>query len=78
MLGTNGMIYGTTGVGGTSNQGTIFECSPSGELATLRSFNGTNGQDPAAALIQASDGQFYGTCFQGGFRNQGSVFRLAV
>jgi uncharacterized repeat protein (TIGR03803 family) len=35
-------------------------------LATLASFNGTNGQQPFGSLIQGTDGNFYGTTTYGG------------
>jgi hypothetical protein len=35
--------------------------TPTGTLTTLHSFDYTDGANPGAALIQASDGNFYGT-----------------
>jgi uncharacterized repeat protein (TIGR03803 family) len=53
-------------------------------LTTLVSFNGTNGANPRAALVQDSDGYFYGTAYSGGqaFSGQtgtgyGTVFKMA-
>lgn len=64
--GSNGNFYGTTFAGGTGTNcfigcGTIFEITPSGTLTTLYNFNGTDGGNPLASLIQATDGNFYGT-----------------
>jgi len=67
----NGNFYGTTSSGGTSDAcydgcGTIFEITPAGNLTTLHSFDGSDGSDPGAGLVQATDGNFYGTTYQGG------------
>jgi uncharacterized repeat protein (TIGR03803 family) len=70
--GTDGNFYGTTEFGGASDScggfhcGTVFQISPSGTLTTLHSFDRTDGFEPVAALIQASDGSFYGTTMSGG------------
>src|SRR5205823_2282312 len=73
VLGTDGNFYGTTGSGGLgfsgdswSGNGTIFRLTPEGVLTTLISFNGTNGNSPQAALLQAKDGNFCGTTAYGG------------
>jgi uncharacterized repeat protein (TIGR03803 family) len=66
----NGNFYGTTWIGGTSNNGTVFEMTPSGELTTLYTFcslaNCADGALPEGGLVQASNGNFYGTTEQGG------------
>ena len=43
----------------------------------LASFNGTDGSDPFAGLIQGTDGNFYGTAAIGGANNYGTVFRIS-
>jgi len=67
----NGDFYGTTGIGGANSQGTVFKITPSGTLTTLYSFCSqsgcTDGQNPSAGLVQATDGDLYGT-------TSGSVF----
>lgn len=55
-LGTDGNLYGTTSDGGANSQGTIFKITTGGKLATLHSFNGTDGcqaQSPPIATIGA-------------------------
>ena len=47
-----------------------------GQLTTLASFNGTNGNEPISALAQGNDGNFYGTTIYGGPNNRGSVFKV--
>jgi uncharacterized repeat protein (TIGR03803 family) len=86
---TDGNFYGVTDdCGGCgSNAGTIFKITPSGALTTLYIFCTagapcTDGGDPVAALIQATDGNFYGTTQSGGFADgfdaYGTVFRFSV
>lgn len=93
--GTDGNFYGTTELGGTNNDascdgfgcGTIFQITPAGKRTTLYNFCSqtgcTDGSQPQAALIQASDGTFYGTTYQGGTTNCnnigcGTVFSLSM
>ena len=45
-------------------------------FTTLLSFNGTDGANSSAGLIQATDGNFYGTTSEGGAHSNGSVFRI--
>ena len=50
ILDANGNLYGTTELGGTANDGTVFElANGTGTITTLASFNGTNGAEPVAA-----------------------------
>jgi uncharacterized repeat protein (TIGR03803 family) len=74
--GTDGSFYGTTYLGGASDQGTVFKLSPSGALTTLHSFDGTDGAEPLAGLAQADNGSFYGTTYLGGSKGDGSVFKI--
>lgn len=65
VLATDGNFYGTTFVGGGSNNcpegcGTVFRISATGTLTTLHSFDLTDGARPRGALVQATDGRFYG------------------
>jgi uncharacterized repeat protein (TIGR03803 family) len=79
---TAGNLYGTTTIGGKSNDGTVFELIPpaAGKKAwkqkVLVSFNGTNGNLPAAGLILDKAGNIYGTTLEGGASNDGTVFKL--
>jgi uncharacterized repeat protein (TIGR03803 family) len=75
--GSDGLLYGTTFYGGPDDVGTIFSVSPStGKITTIFTFEGTNGQHPLAALIQASDGNFYGTTLANS--NGGTAFRISA
>ncbi len=76
VVGTDGLLYGTTQDGGTNNRGTIFKITTGGTFTSLFSFNGTNGAVPQAALVQGADGAFYGTTAYGGTSEFGSIFRI--
>jgi uncharacterized repeat protein (TIGR03803 family) len=94
---TDGDLYGTTYAGGAndvscsvgfmSGCGTVFKITPSGTLTTLYSFcsqtNCTDGANPYAGLVQATDGNFYGTTQEGGANDVacgsggcGTVFKI--
>jgi uncharacterized repeat protein (TIGR03803 family)/YD repeat-containing protein len=44
--------------------------------SNLYTFNGSDGANPFAGLLQASNGNFYGTTYAGGSSNQGSIYQL--
>jgi uncharacterized repeat protein (TIGR03803 family) len=90
----DGNLYGTTYDGGANSNcnggygcGTVFEITTSGTLTTLHSFDGADGDQPWAGLVQASNGDFYGTTLEGGansndpcasngFNGCGTVFEI--
>ena len=74
---SDGGFYGTTASGGASGAGTVFKVDGAGTLTTLHSFSfGSDGGNPHAGLIQASDGSFYGTTWNGGASGAGTVFKV--
>jgi uncharacterized repeat protein (TIGR03803 family) len=77
---TDGDFYGMAPAGGANGYGTVFKITRSGKLTTLYSFcsqtNCTDGANPAAALIQATDGNFYGTTSLGGANGGGTIFKI--
>jgi uncharacterized repeat protein (TIGR03803 family) len=85
---TNGNFYGTTYEGGASSAcldgcGTVFEITASGTLTTLHSFDSTDGANPVAGLVQATNGNFYGTTYGGGASSAcssgcGTVFEITA
>jgi len=74
----NGNFYGTTFSGGAYGDGTVFEITPAGTLTVLHNFAGfpTDGANPNAALVQATDGKFYGTTTNAGGADVGTVFKI--
>lgn len=80
VLGIDGSFYGTTSYGGANNSGTVFKVTPAGKLITLYRFcaqsDCTDGANPYASLVQATNGNFYGTTQFGGANNFGTVFKM--
>ena len=86
--GTDGNLYGTTLFGGSYStcidscgDGTLFEITTSGQQTVLHSFDGSDGVEPYAGLVQDTDGNFYGTAYAGGSIPAcpcGTVFSLSV
>ncbi len=82
---TDGNLYGTTYAGGVagcggSGCGTVFKITPSGTLTTLHSFEGSDGNQPYAGLVQATDGYLYGTTtYSGGaYGCCGTIFKITL
>ena len=78
IMDSSGNLYGTTAMGGSYNDGAVFELAPgSGTITTLASFNGSNGDLPYAGLIMDSSGNLYGTTAYGAKFGDGTVFEVA-
>ena len=61
-LGKNGVLYGTTSLGGAAGFGSIYTVTTSGQVSVLYSFsNNGDGANPTAAPILGQDGCLYGT-----------------
>jgi uncharacterized repeat protein (TIGR03803 family) len=77
-LGRDGDFYGATEFGGTNGDGTLFKMTPDGTLTTLVAFDHfSNGANPYAGLVQATDANFYGTTEFGGTQaGYGTVFKM--
>lgn len=76
-----GNLYGTSGNGGASNQGTIYTLATDGTgFMLLHSFAGppSDGQLSTAALIWDGAGTLYGTTQFGGSAGVGTAFTLAT
>lgn len=71
-------LYGTTINGGKYGDGVIFSLSiPGNVIKVLHEFNGSDGAQPYAQLMEAPDENLYGTTLKGGANNSGVVFQLA-
>jgi uncharacterized repeat protein (TIGR03803 family) len=75
-----GNIYGTTGGGGATNNGVVYELTPYGggwTVNLLHSFahNGTDGYSPSG-VIRDSSGNLYGATAEGGTGGFGTVYQL--
>jgi uncharacterized repeat protein (TIGR03803 family) len=76
------VAYGTTLFGGASNNGAAYQLTPvSGtskwtESVIYSFMGGTDGANPAGALILGADGVLYGTTIGGGSANAGTAFQL--
>ncbi|MGP8199763.1 MAG: choice-of-anchor tandem repeat GloVer-containing protein [Limisphaerales bacterium] len=76
MLGSNGLLYGTTQNGGLYGDGTIFSLTTNGVFTTLVTFDGMNGAMPLDNLTQGTNGSIYGTTQLGGSNSAGTVFAM--
>ena len=83
----DGTLYGTTITGGAHLAGgTVFSITPAGKFKIIYSFCAkkgcTDGANPEASLIQASDGNLYGTTYAGGTNTDscsggcGTIFKI--
>lgn len=88
LIGANGVLYGTTYLGGPSKSGTVFSLTPpnspggSWTETTLHAFSGsltggsTDGGYPQAPVVMDSDGVLYGTTTYGGEYGAGTIFAV--
>jgi uncharacterized repeat protein (TIGR03803 family) len=81
VAGANGALYGTTILGGTANNGTVYVMTPSGpgfKHSVLHRFEGSpsDGSTSGADLIFGADGALYSTTQGGGNSGSGTVFRM--
>ncbi len=77
----DGVLYGTTYMGGTNNAGTIFKVNPDGSGNTpIYDFANSPfnpfGLSYPSGLIQSREGSLYGTSGFGGTAGVGTVFRI--
>ena len=72
---SDGNFYGTANGGGPTGYGTVFRINAMRTLTTVYGFTGgSDGGQPYAALLQASDGNLYGTTRSG----PGTIFQLTL
>lgn len=82
---SKGALYGTTSSGGTDGFGTVFKLTPPATKggawteSILYNFKGgTDGENPASALIFDTKGALYGTTPAGGSSNFGIAYKLTA
>jgi uncharacterized repeat protein (TIGR03803 family) len=75
--GRDHLLYGTTPVGGSHGQGTLFSITTAGGFVMLHSLTPDEGIGPREALVQARSGDFFGTASSGGPFKGGTVFRMS-
>jgi len=82
-IGKGGVLFGTTYGGGAARNGVVYMLTPPGSPggawteAVLYDFmGGSDGANPAAAVVIGSGGVLYGTTYGGGTSNAGTVFSL--
>ncbi len=81
--GPNGLLYGTTGVGGPLGYGTVFAISPMGDTqsyATIHAFGAAgDGARPSTGRLVASGNKLYGNTSAGGnFNGFGTAFQMIL
>jgi uncharacterized repeat protein (TIGR03803 family) len=76
LLDKSGNLYGTTSIGGSTNDGVVYEISASGSESVLLNFDGSNGAYPYGSLVAGPKGEILGTSAYGGSFDQGTVFKL--
>jgi len=74
---SNGVLYGTTLIGGPGHNGTAFRVTiANGSESVLHGFKGgKDGASPGAGLLRNSAGVLYGTTEGGGHLQKGTVFQ---
>lgn len=77
LISVNGALYGTTSLGGATNNGTVFAIAK-GKESFLYSFQGgADGSQPLAGLTELN-GTLYGTTLLGGAAGEGTVFAISA
>jgi uncharacterized repeat protein (TIGR03803 family) len=79
--GLNGELIGQTGLGGSFNDGTLFEMVPNGRVLSSLNFGGGCGPNctavqPIGSLLQAPNGTLYGVTNTGGAYVNGTVYQF--
>lgn len=77
LVNVNGVLYGTTEVGGASKLGTIFKVTTSGTETVLYSFKGGADGAYADGSLTNVDGTLFGTTGSGGAANDGTIYALS-
>ncbi len=77
VMDTAGNLYGTTLGGGSLNNGTVFELTPTGSEIVLHAFlNTPDFATPYGGLVRDTLGNLYGTTWFGGANGAGGVYEV--
>jgi uncharacterized repeat protein (TIGR03803 family) len=75
--GANGLLYGATSWGGSSQAGTVFRMGTNGATLSAPFAAGSTGDFSYAGLVQGNNGEFYGAAEDGGLSGYyGAIFRV--
>jgi uncharacterized repeat protein (TIGR03803 family) len=77
---SNGLMYGTSRLGGTDSLGTIFSFDYTTDSVKLLHSckGGSDLSSPSNSLIQATNGKLYGLSQSGGMYNQGTLYSYDI
>ncbi len=83
ILGPDGALYGSAYTAGANAGGTLFRVTTAGLFTLLHTFSpssdsNTDGINPLAGLMFASDGNLYGTASEYGVGAQGTVYQVVM
>lgn len=77
---SNGKVYGTTGFGGNTDSGVLFEFDINTGVLTKKvnflSYN--HGSQPTGDLLQATDGDLYGATNDKGYDGWGTIYKYNI
>jgi uncharacterized repeat protein (TIGR03803 family) len=77
--GGDGLLYGTTTVGGADGRGVLYSITPDGSVrTTLHDFTDAGGSLPIGGLLLATDSRLYGTTSAGGTTSSGDASTLGT
>jgi uncharacterized repeat protein (TIGR03803 family) len=72
----DGNLYGTTTLGGSSNDGIVFKVAPNGTETILHTFTGGSDGGNSYAALRLKGAWLYGTAENGGADGYGTVFKV--
>lgn len=72
----DGILFGTTSIGGKNNEGVVFKLDTNGAQAIIHEFQASTGWYPVAGLT-LHNGKFYGQTLKGGRFDKGVIFEIA-
>jgi uncharacterized repeat protein (TIGR03803 family) len=76
---SDGNLYGSTIYGGSAGAGVIFKITPNGTYTVLHNLtSATDGYQPNASLVQATDGKLYGVTTLGGPLSGGTIYSITT